>query len=278
MNFISKNKSIILIIVILLIIYLLSKKKMYDTLKYILKNTLKNIFKNLKSKIEAFNTYGDVINNNSDKLINKHESPKHSSYHSENLKTSEAEQLYDFLQTMVTPINNIFDLTTSSTKKIKSDKESNNILISFLKQKLDKKIKNLKLLDNIYYFKNQVCLEIQPFQIEGDYIVDDEFLGKVKVQIELTFKFDQPNDIFISSFIFNKYSGVFKINRSTLINHKTKKETENKVEKKKNLPVSLEKPVVNSKYDFNYENNLDTVNSLIPEEIEVTEYEEDSSI
>ena len=269
MNFISKNKSIILIIVILLIIHLLSNKKMFDTLK----NILKNIFKNLKSKIEAFNTYSDAISNNSDKLIDKYESPKHSSYHSENLKTSEAEQLYDFLQSMVTPINNVYDLTTSSTKKIKSDKESNNILLSFLKQKLDKKIKNLKLLDNIYYFKNQVCLEIQPFQIEGDYIVDDEFLGKVKVQIELTFKFDQPNDIFISSFIFNKYSGVFKINRSTLINHKT----ENKVEKKKNLPVSLEKPTVNLKYDFNYENNLDTVNSLIPEEIEVTEYEEDSS-
>ena len=122
-----------------------------------------------------------------------YDSQKDFGYHSENLKSSEAEQLYDFLQSMITPNHNMYDLTSSSTKMYRSDSKGEEILTSFIQEKLAKKVKNVKLLDKIHYFKNQVCLEIKPFQVEGDYIVDNKNLGKVKIQIELSFRFDQPN-------------------------------------------------------------------------------------
>ena len=280
MNFIRQNKTIILMIGIIVAVYLMNKKTIHENLK--------NIYKKILNKYEDFNTCADGTSKSNaiDVNVGKKTTPtfyyegqKDFGYHSENLKTSEAEQLYEFLQSMVTPDTNMYDLTSVSSKMYRTDEKSEELLINFIRQKFAKKVKNIKLLDKIHYFKSQVCLDIKPFQVEGDYIVDDKNYGKVKIQIELTFRFDQPNDIFMGNMTFNKYKGVFKISRVTLINHKTKKELESK-EVKKNLPVQLDKPLTYSnydtKFDFTYDTNLDTINSLIPEEIEVTEYEEDS--
>lgn len=282
MNFIRKNKTIILTFGIIVIVYILNKK--------IIHQNLKNIYKKILTNYENFNNCSDE-NNARDNIVNinvgknttptfYYDSQKDFNYHSENLKTSEAEQLYDFLQSMVTANHNMYDLTSSYGKMYRSDEKGEVVLLSFIQQKLIKKVQNIKLLEKIYYFKNQVCLEIKPFQVEGEYIVDGQNLGKVKIQIELSLRFDQENDIFMSNMTFNKYNGVFKINRVTLINHKSKDSKEDKKKDKKNLPVQLNKPITyddyNNKYDFTYENNLDTINSLIPEDIVVTEYEEDS--
>lgn len=284
MNFIRQNKTTILILAIGVAIYLMNQQLVNENLK----NIIKKIFgsqENFDQCDDEKNPKNNIININPGKKSVPtfyYDSQKDFGYHSENLKTSEAEQLYDFLQSMVTPNHNMYDLTSSSTKMYRSDQKGEDILLAFIQEKLSKKVRNIKLLDKIFYFKNQVCLEIKPFQIEGDYIVNNENLGRVKIQIELTFRFDQPNDIFMGNISFNKYNGVFKFNRATLINHKTKKQVESKEQEKKSLPVLLEKPLTyddyNSKpFDFTYEtNNLDTINSLIPEDIQVTEYEEDS--
>lgn len=281
MNFISKKyKNIILIFIILVLIYCIYKESLLEKFKKIFKRCY-----------EPFICDGKTGKNLIDVNLGKSNTPnffyqsqKDFGYHSENLKSSEAEELYIFLQSLVMPNHNQYDLTSSSTKKFKSTPAGEKILLKFLTQKLDKKIKNIKLEDKIYYFKNQVCLEIQPFQISGDYIIDNDSkgkknYGKVKVQLELAFRFDQPNDVFMSQTIFNKYSGIFKINRAVLINHKLEKTKETK-ETKKNLPVRLEKPLTYSKYNFTYDKQetggLDTINSLIPEDIEITEYEKDS--
>jgi len=287
MNIISKKyKKIVLIILIIGIAFLISKNSFLEPIK--------TLFKNLKEKIfECFEPF-ECTDGKSNGLIDinpgksntptfLYDSQKDFSYHSENLRTSEAESLYIYLQSLITPNHNMYDLTSSSTKKYKSGEVDNKLLLTFLNNKLDKKIKNIKLENNIYYFKNQICLEIQPFQVSGDYIIDNKNAGKVKIQLELTFRFDQPNDVFMSQTIFNNYSGVFKINRAILINHTTKdtKNTKNTKEVgKKILPITLEKPLTYSKYNFNYEDNienfgLDTVNSLIPDDI-ITDYEKTS--
>lgn len=279
----NKYKTILLILLIIGLACLISNNSIFESMK--------NIYKKIFRKTENFecddnaksNGLIDVNPNTKNTPDFYYESQKDFGYHSENLKTSEAEELYTFLQSMVTPNHNQYDLTSSSTVKHKSNDEGESILLRFLNHRLQSKIRNIKLVDKIFYFKNQVCLDIQPFQITGDYIVNGKNFGKVKVQIELTFRFDQPNEIFMSQTIFNTYTGVFKFNRITLINHKTKEEENKEIKKpKKNLPISIDKPLTYSKYNFSYDNNdnggLDTINSLIPEDIEVTEYEDDSDI
>jgi len=280
MNFISKKyKNIILIFIILVLIYCSYKESLFEKLKKIFKICYEPFICDNKTGKNLIDV--NLEKSNTPTFFNQ--SQKDFGYHSENLKSSEAEELDVFLQSLVMPNHNQYDLTSSSTKKFKSTIDGEKILLQFLTQKLDKKIKNIKLEDKIYYFKNHVCLEIQPFQISGDYIIDNNSKskknhGKVKVQLELAFKFDQPNDIFMSQSVFNKYSGIFKINRAILINHKTidTKET------KKILPIRLENPLTYSKYNFTYDKQetggLDTINSLIPEDIEITEseYEKDS--
>ena len=45
---------------------------------------------------------------------------------------------------------------------------------------MNQRVKNIQLIDKIYYFKNQTCLDIQPFQIIGDYAYNNKYYGKVK--------------------------------------------------------------------------------------------------
>lgn len=287
MNFISKKyKNIILIVLLIGLAIIISKKSLLESIKNIIKRITGcyEKFKCIDDNNNAIKPNGLVNINPGKKMVptSFYDAQKDFGYHSENLKTSEAEDLYIFLQSLVSPNNNQYNLTTSSTKKFRSNEEGEVVLLSFLKQKLENKIKNIKIEDKIYYFKNQVCLDVQPFQISGDYIVGNQNLGKVKVQLEMTFRFDQPSDVFISQTIFNKYSGVFKINRAILVNHKINE----KKEIKKNLPVKIDdnKPLTYSKYNFSYDNEnrnqenfgLDTINSLIPDDIQITDYEKTS--
>lgn len=272
-------KIIFFTFVLITLFYCISKKNK-------LKEFYKKTYSNIKKTYEKFNCQKDIIDTNIkyNNIPIKYESQKDFEYHSENLNSSEAEKLYKFLQSMIVANNTPYERTSSFSKKIKVNPDNEKILINFLNLKFDnnsisKKIKNISLIDKIFFYKNTSCLELQPFQIQGDYYFDKKYFGKVKIQIELSFRFDRPNTIFLSQTIFNNYMGAFEFNRITLIGHQL-----NNVEaKKKNLPVILEKPKSNIKYDFDYNklsnkepNILDTVNSLIPDNIDITEYELDS--
>ena len=269
----KKYNNLILFIFILGVICIFSNKP--------ISKIFKNMYKKLINCYEKFTCDSKenkaLVNTNT--KISKYDTQTDFQYHSENLQSAEADELYKFLQTFVAPNINNYDLTSSFSKKYKSDKISEQTLLKFLDLKLNnslslRKIVNIKLVDKIFYFKNQMSLELVPLQISGEYIIKNKSYGKVKLQLELGFKFDQPNTVFMSQTVFNKYMGVFKFNRIILINHHFGKE-----EPKKNLPIRLEKPLTYPKYDFNYDNNikdngLDTINSLIPEEIKITtEYE-----
>lgn len=275
------NKTLIILFTLGIIYFCIKKKNK-------MKELFSLVFKKLKKSYEKFTCQKDIVNTDLKYIgdINKYDAQKDFEYHSENLNSADAENLYKFLQSMIKPNNTPYSKTAPFSKKIKVNADNEKILLNFLNVKLDnnissKKIKNINLLDKIFYFKNSSCLELQPFQISGDYYSNRGNLGKVKIQIELSFRFDKPNTIFLSQTVFNNYMGVFEFNRITLVGHEFKVDV-----KKKSLPVNIDKPITYSKYDFEYSkpnnikesNILDTVNSLIPENIDITEYEADSEI
>jgi hypothetical protein len=277
MKFIFKKNTIILFVLIMIIIFLMKKEYFLNLAKkYKLKETFKCTM-DINNTIDKL-CYGSEIGKRREipgpKYIKSNipnvptiffNAQKDHKYHTDNLESSEAEELYLYLQSMVTSGYNSYELNPSSNKKIKSSSESNQVLLNFIKDKLQEKIKEIKIIDDIFYFRNSSCLEIQPFQISGKYFFKNKIIGNVRIQMELTFRFDQPNDIFVGQQIFNRYSGVFKFNRIVLVNHTLKKD------KKQNLPTQINKPLT-----YNYENNdcgLDTVNSLIADDIKITNIE-----
>ena len=272
----KKYKNFILFLIVIGLLFSLCRDSIL--------NTLKNLYNKLSNCNENFEGQKALVDTNANTdLPVKYPAQKDFPYHSENLQSPEADELYKFLQSMVSPNVNQYDLTTPYSKKYKSDKKSELTLQKFLNIKLNnsssnKKLENIEFLESIYYFKNQMSLELVPFQIEGEYIKNDKKMGKVKLQLEISFRFDQPNSVFMSQTIFNNLLGVFKFNRITLTNHKIISDSD--ANTKKNLPVRIEqeKPKTYQSFDFNYtkESNLDTINSLIPDDIEITEYEKSS--
>lgn len=277
MKFLFKKNNFILFILVLIIIFLINKEYILSlTKKYKLKEKFECTM-DIKNTIDNL-CYGSKIGKRREipgpKYIKSNipnvptvffNGQKDYKYHSENLESSEAEELYLYLQSMVTSGYNNYELNPSSNKKIKSSSESNQVLLEFIQEKLKEKIKDIKIIDDIFYFRNSSCLEIQPFQISGKYFIKNKIIGNVKIQMELTFRFDQPHDIFIGQQIFNKYTGIFKFNRIILVNHSLKEN------KKQNLPTQINKPLT-----YNNENNeygLDTVNSLIADDIKITNIE-----
>lgn len=215
----KKYNNLVLFIFILGAICIFSNKPILDTFK--------NMYKKLLNCYEKFTCDGNGKNNNGlidtkikqdQTKISKYDDQKDFHYHSENLQSAEADELYKFLQTMVSPNVNQYDLTSSFSKKHKSDKDGEKTLLKFLELKLNnsessRRISNIKILDKVYYFKNQMALEIVPLQISGEYFLKNKSLGNVKLQIEITFRFDQPSGVFMSQTVFNKFMGVFKFNR-----------------------------------------------------------------
>ncbi len=275
----KKYNNLLLFFIVLGLICIFSK----DTIL----NNLKKFYEKLFETYEKFTCSSKSVLIDTGVKINvpgqDYDKQRDFPYHSENLQSAEADDLYKFLQSLISKNVNQYDLTTTFSKKHKSDKKSDKTLLKFLDMKLNnssssKRISNIELHDKIFFYKNQMSLEIKPFQIIGDYHSNNKFLGKVKLQIEIGYRFDQPNSVFMSQNVFNNFMGVFKFNRITLINHKMDDKVK---EEKKNLPIHLEKP--KSYYEFNYnkgnikENGLDTINSLIPEEIQITETEYERS-
>ena len=286
MKFNKNINHIILIICLFGFAYYLSNSSIYDILK-------KYYNKYIRKYIENFApiTKNKILKN--DKFdIMSYDGQKDFQYHSENLEDKNAENLYKFLWSLVKPNNLNYNLTTNYSMKYKVNEKDKKIILKFLNEKLNNKthkINNLKIVEkNLHFFKNQAYFDLKPFQILGNYYLDNNFLGKIKLQIELTFRFDQPNDIFISQNKFNKSSGIFNFNRITLINYLDQKQCKNEPtsldqgnSNKKNYPIPITNSDENNMFRFNYcttenNNNLDTINSLIPDDISITDYEVDS--
>tara|TARA_E500000178_G_C17032837_1_gene761522 strand:+ start:1175 stop:2233 length:1059 start_codon:yes stop_codon:yes gene_type:complete len=267
----------------------------------------------------------NALNSNDSKEIKKSSA---SHYYSENLEDKIAEQIYDFFEILI--IQPEHTISKLSKKYKSSDKQTKNLL-KFIENKINSNsnfyFTDLKILNNVLYFTDDKIVEIQPLIILMNYHFSDiskklkqpNLEGQIKIQIELFFEFDDPENVFVSQNKFANKCGVFKISRLSILEFNKKISTDvfeipvenqmknlenNNKEKTKKVTklnkfmynlsdtndsisineysksnsdeiINYKKNKNNKKIDENYtfhaENYSETINSLIPEKIIITD-------
>ena len=189
-----------------------------------------------------------------------------SMYYSENLEDKIAEQIYDFFEVLISqPEYSI----TKVSKKFKSSQKQVNNLIKFIEGKINSnsnfKFSDIKILNNVLYFTDDKIVEIQPIILLMNYHFIDiskkskqsKLEGQIKIQIELFFEFDDPDNVFVSQSKFANKFGVFKISRLSILEFNKKLSSDIEV-----LPeINLKKN--NSNQDMNPN---DSNNDIKPED------------
>jgi len=244
------DKILILIIIIFLIKYI-SNKSILDILK------------------KTFNNIKKTCNNNIIKIQKK--KIKH-----DNKKNSEEQlrqdSLDNFLQRNVNKNSEEYLMIDSSTKGTVLSLKDRENLLHFLYNQLNgkiHKIKEIEFLNKLVSYKNQIGYELKTFQIQGKYYYKKKFIGYILLQYELLFIVDEnKSEIFLQPNLLNGDFGNYEITRIFLINILNKKLKSKKLDNK----------YIDNKYIDNYETNIDSINSLIPDEINISSQESFSSI
>lgn len=189
---------------------------------------------NLFNKINKISpTDNNKISSINDSKENRKSSA--SMYYSENLEDKIAEQIYDYFEVLISqPEHSI----TKVSKKFKSSKKQVNNLIKFIDGKINSnsnfKFSDIKILNNVLYFTDNKIVEIQPIIILMNYHFIDiskkskqsKLEGQIKIQIELFFEFDDPDNVFVSQSRFANKFGVFKISRLSILEFNKKLSTD----------------------------------------------------
>ena len=188
------NQGIIINVILIFAILWLANYLSEDSIL----NTIKNIFKiNLKN----------IGNINTKK------------YNLKNLNDEEASSLETFLKSLIVKSKG----GKINYKKIfKPNENDKNNILKFLEKKIrneEHKITKL-VINNIVFYKKDIGFEFKPFILEGKYYINDKFKGTIKLQLELSFKFDNPDSIFISPQRITNHSGNYFIHRITFIDLK----------------------------------------------------------
>jgi hypothetical protein len=246
---------------------------------------------NYISENSIFNTVKNIFN-----LKNIKNLTHTKKYNLKNLTDDEASNLETFLKSLIVK-NKGGKIDTKKLFK-PNEKDKNNIL-KFLEKKLrndEHKITNINI-DNIIFYKKDNGFEFKPFILEGNYYLDEKLKGIIKLQFEISFKFDNPDSIFISPQRITNHSGNYFIHRINFIDLKTKNDkllkkitSDSENIKHKSKPSKPSKTLSteseseendesensqdseNSDNNDNSDNN-NSDNSLIPDEIEFsTEY------
>lgn len=298
-------------------IKLISHSESYDTDAESICNNefLNNNLDITNIKNENKNSDSNKIANNEIKDIKKSSA---SFYYSENLEDKIAEQIYDYFQTLTEKSE--ISMKHYSKKYKSSNKQVAN-LIKFLQTKINSNsnfnFSDIKILNNVLYFSDEKIVEIQPIIILMNYHFIDiskvktkkfPIEGQIKIQIELYFEFDDPENVFVSQNKFANRFGVFKISRISIIEFNKKLSSEIDLSKfndpknendnqNKNIIYNLsdseeynevpeniykneisENDKIKNKFDysresltFHAENYSETLNSIIPEKIDITD-------
>ena len=99
----------------------------------------------------------------------------------------ETYRLYRFINNMVTPNINIYELTASRGKKIKASNELVKEIIVHLERIFNcsgYKFSNLKLMDQIVYYENPRGKELESFNFSSDVSYHGKSIGSVVINIE----------------------------------------------------------------------------------------------
>jgi hypothetical protein len=209
---------------------------------------------NYLSEDSILNTIKSVLKINQLSLPNLIKNEK--KYHIKNLNDNEASSLENFLKSLIVKNKG----GKINYKKIfKPNEKDQKYIIKFLEKKIsndEHKINNTNI-NNILFYKKENGFEFKPFIIESKYYYNNKYKGIIKLQIEISFKFDNPDSIFISPQKIINQSGNYLIHRITfidLINDKNfKKITSDSENIKFNKPDKYDKSKSNksksNKYD-----------------------------
>jgi len=99
----------------------------------------------------------------------------------------ETYRLYRFINNMVTPNINIYELTASRGKKMKASNELIKEIIVHLERIFNcsgYKFSNLKLIDQIVYYENPRGKELESFNFSSDVSYHNKSIGSVVINIE----------------------------------------------------------------------------------------------
>ena len=173
---------------------------------------------------------------------------------------NEEQQLTKYFKSLITKKPLHISNTYNFSKAYLLNNEDALTVIKYLEKKFSQSknilIKNMKLNNKLVYSKNRNVFEISPFLIIGEYYNNSKYEGIIKLQIELSFRFDKSSSIFMSPLKINKKTGSFDINRIFLINLS------------KNLSITKKKKIkpiiVDTKQDS------DSIDSLIPSQIQLS--------
>ena len=190
------------------------------------KTIKKNKFENEVYNNPNFNIKTSDMKGSSNNESKENRKSSASFYYSENLEDKIAEQIYDFFEILITqPDYNI----TKLQKKFKSSEKQNKNLLKFIENKINSNsnfyFTDLTILNNVLYFSDDKMVEIQPIIILMNYHFIDiskksnssKLEGQIKIQVELFFKFDDPDTVFVSQSKFANKFGVFKISRISIL-------------------------------------------------------------
>jgi len=99
----------------------------------------------------------------------------------------ESYELYTFINEMVTPNVNNYELTKSRDKRIKASEAVEKEIYTHINNIFNckgYKFNNLKFLSNIYYYENPRGKDVEPFEFSADVSLRNKFIGSVIINIE----------------------------------------------------------------------------------------------
>jgi hypothetical protein len=162
-------------------------------------NILSNAFTTCKNKVENF--MGLTYTNKRGVFSNTPEIPYQSQLdfdYINNEVTSkhldeESYKLYKFLDSIVRPDNNMYQLTASNAERYEASKQFEEDLLSKLSKLLNCKgyqVDNIKLLERLVILKNPRGIEIEPFKISAEISYKGKMMGTITLYIESFYRYD----------------------------------------------------------------------------------------
>ena len=183
------NKILILVILILLINHLTEGKII---------ETINRYFSTCKNNVENFIglTYAQkCIKPNAPNIpYQRQKDFPYLNKSQPDILDDESYDLYKFLDEMVTPNVNNYELTKSRDKRIKASEALEKEIYTHINNIFNcKKFKfdGIKFLSNIYYYENPRGKDIEPFEFSADVSYKNKFIGSVIINLECFIRADK---------------------------------------------------------------------------------------
>jgi hypothetical protein len=183
------NKILILVILVFLINHL-AEGKIIDTLQKYLNSCVSNV-----ENFIGLTYPRKCINSNVPNI--PYQRQKDFPYLNKNdpdVLDAESYELYTFLNEMITPNVNIYELTKSREKRISAPEALVREIYTHINNIFNcknYKFNNLRILSNIYYYENPRGKDIEPFEFSADVSYKNKFIGSVIINLECFIREDK---------------------------------------------------------------------------------------